>query len=180
MLAKIAWVWIGLLVAVGAIILGWRVPGLIDDEKSVFAFVAGFTSVYGLALAIFEAYRARSAAEQALEEAKSVSARLTSMYSLRDAAECQTCIENAVRIADEEGPIPLAILARISKLYASEFSGDATTEGSVEHGHLVMIESYGALAPTQRARSAKIKSTLLGMGTRLAIRGSERIASESP
>lgn len=180
MLARYSWLWIGLLIAFGAIALGWKMPSLIDDGKSAFAYVGGFISLYGLALAVVEAHKAKSAAEQALEEAKAVSAKLNSMYSLRDAAECQTCIENAMRIADEEGPIPLEILARISKLYASEFSGDANIEGSVEHGHLLMIQSYGALAPRRRAGSAKIKSTLLGMGTRLAIRGSERIASESP
>ena len=179
MIVRLSWVWIGFLVALGAIVLSRQLPDLIDDEKSAFAYVAGFISLYGLALAIVEAYKAKSAAEQALEESKAVSAKLSSMYSLRDAAECQTCIENAMRIADQKGPIPLAILARISKLYASEFSGAAITEGSVEHGHLLMIESYGALAPTQRARSVKIKSTLLGMGTQLAIRGSEHIASES-
>ena len=180
MLDRYLWVWVGVLIAIIAILLGWKMPELINDTKSAFAYVAGFISLYGLALAIGEAHKAKSAAERALWEAKAVSTKLNSMYSLRDAAECQTCIENAMRIVDEEGTIPLAILMRISKLYAAEFAAGATCKGSVEHGHLLMIESYGALPQQRRARSAKIKSTLIGMGTRLAIRGSEHIASESP
>lgn len=179
MISKYSWFWIGAIVATFACVLGLSEPDLIDDKKSAFAFVAGFVSIYGLVIAISEALKAKTAAQQALAESEKVSKKLTTLYSLRDAAECQTCIENAMRIADEEGAIPLAILSRISKLYASEFAEGAIIEGSVQHRHLLIIESYGKLAVKQRAKSAQIRSTLLGMGTQLAVRGSDRIASES-
>jgi hypothetical protein len=179
MIAKHSWLWTGGLIALIAYVLGLREPGLLDDDKSAFAFLAGFVSIYGVVLAILEAFKAKTAAQQALAESKKVSSKINSLYSLRDAAECQICIENALRIADEEGPIPLAILSRITKLYASEFAQGATAQGTVQHDHLLMVESYGALAPKQRAKSTKIRSILLGMGAQLAARGSEHIASES-
>jgi hypothetical protein len=160
------------LLAVGLIRL-W--PQLVKDEPTIFATVTGLAGLYGVLFAVIEVLRAKKAAVLAAEEAQKASSQVRAQYALRDAAECQISIENALRIIDEGGAVPLASISRISKLYCAEFPEDYLVNTSDVRMRALKIESYSSMSPKARTSASKIRPTLVSMNNHLSAHAAKKL-----
>ncbi|MFC3308078.1 hypothetical protein [Blastomonas aquatica] len=169
---------VGLIALIAAIALLIFIPDLSKDYAAVFATLTGVATLYGVLFTIIEVLRTKAAADLAAAAAKDATSRVRAMYASRDAAECQACIESALRIVDEGGVVPLSVLSRISKIYAGEFADQYEIHASDVRQRILLIESYGAMPPKARTNSTKIKTTLVAMNGHLAAHISRNLSSE--
>lgn len=164
---------IHLLVFVATVALGKAliraVPDLTKDDPTTFSTLTGVATLYGVVFAIIEVWRAKSAAQLAAVRAKQAADQVHAAYGLRDASECQSCIQYALGSIDEHGFAPLSVLSRIVKLYASEFAEDYDDAKSDVRKRVAMVESYASLhRSTRPASPKKVQTTLMAMTAHLS------------
>lgn len=124
-----------------------------DGPASVFSTLFGFITVYGLVVAIVEIGRTKSVLQLVSDRAKNVTQDLEALYSSRDIAECQICIESSLAAIDEMGSVPLPTLAKILKIYSREFAPELTDKKS-EHS-LCLCDYMNYMALPSRGRTQK-------------------------
>lgn len=158
-----------------AFVLLWLDPNLYKDGPTLFATLSGTATLYGLLFAILEVQRSATIAQEVARSAKTAEQNIERLYGVRDATECQICIENALRTIDENGVIPVAVLSRISRMYVNEFADEFANEQSDVRGRIAMIESYLSLHRKQKGiAKGKLQIVLLGMNIHLSTRVEER------
>lgn len=150
------------------VILTSQWPSLAEDAPAYFATFTGVATLYGVGFAIIELSRTKAAAALAAHEAEKAARDVHALFSARDAAECQTCIENALMSVDSGNPIGLAALSRITKYYAAEFAEQYLDVQSDVYRRLIVAESYSRLNPKAQAKATNIKSVLVEMNNHVA------------
>lgn len=155
---KSAHFWLFVSAVVISVAITYWYSDLTKDVPTTFATVTGFATVFGVASALIEIVRARSAAVLAAAEAKRAAASVRALYGIGSLSECQSCIEYALEGIDKEGQVSLSPLSRIVKLYISEFHDQYALESSHHRENVLVLQSYASLRqinkPTHRLREA--------------------------
>lgn len=135
---------------------------LTKDPPTTFATVSGLATLYGVAFAILEVIRARSAASLAAVEASRAAASVSTLYGLGALSECQSCIEYALEGIDKDGQVLSSPLSRIMKLYIEEFHREYLDERSAQRENVSIVQSYASLQQPNRP-AHKVKKALMAM-----------------
>lgn len=146
-------------------------PDLFKDKPTSFSTVGFFITIYGVVFTIIEVLRAKAMAEVAAETAVRTAKRVETLYDVRNLAECQTLIENALDQLHEERTLSSSALSRIVKLYAAEFSTTYAQTTSRHRQHIGMVNSFAFSGRTKSPKLAnvgKLKSTLVEMMAELS------------
>lgn len=136
---------------------------------ATFATISGFATVYGVAFAIIETWRARTASELARSAASDASGKIRALYNVKNIAECQAGIRDGLRDLDKDGWISTASLSRILELYTAEFHEAYHNPSSEQRKSIAMLQSHAASAsgPLKGQAVQRLKDTLLKMLTDL-------------
>lgn len=137
----------------------WR--DLWKDAPTSFATLMGFVTLYGVAFAVAELLRVKAAAIEAANAAKQASDQVNNLFGVRDAVECQISIENILSIIDDGGTIPLSHISRIGRFYTSQFPELYIDTSSDVRRRVIILESFGGLAPSVRSKNVRRVSMVL-------------------
>jgi hypothetical protein len=169
-----------LLTTIVAAIVMWLIPALRHDAASSFSTLGVFLTLYGVLFAIIEVLRIQAAAALAAQAARDARELVQSAYSLRDASECLSCIDFALRGLDAGDSVPSAALNQITRLYAAEFQSELNDETSSQRRNIAMLQSYvNARRPGAPRSTQSLQTTLMEMSSDLAQRGQTTIAKRT-
>lgn len=155
-------------------------PELTRDIPAKFATWTGLATLYGVAFAVIETFRAKSAARYASERADRAAKQVHAAYGIRDLTECQNFIETALQVVEEQNRFPLATLVRIGKLYTAEFADEYEIETSEVRMRVAMLESYALQhRPNRPGPPHKVKEALMAMAIQLSASATKRMNLET-
>jgi hypothetical protein len=145
---------------------------------AIFATISGFVTVYGVAFAIIETWRARNASELARSAAFDARDRMGALYNVKNIGECQAGIRNALSDLDKDGWVSTASLSRILELYTAEFFDAYDNPHSEQRKSIAMLQSHAASAsgPLKGQAVRRLKDTLVKMLTDLTAKAAVKMS----
>lgn len=177
--------WVHVLVFAGllALLVGsiFVVPDLWKDKATGFATVGGFATFYGVIFAAIETARAGSASRLARNAALDARHAVEGLHSVKNIAECQTCIRLAILSLDGDRWTPTSSLSRILELYAAEFDAEVRDENSTYRERVAALQSHAAsvAGPLGSRALTRLKDTLLGMQIDLTAAASTALSEKN-
>jgi hypothetical protein len=153
------------------------IPDLWRDNVAIFSSLGGFVTVYGVAFAVIETWRARSASEMAESAAKEASSNVTKILNIKNISECKQCIRSTILDLEKDGWASTSALTRILELYVSEFCNEYVDENSNQRNLVASLRSHAANAsgPLKQAACKRLKATLVDMLSHLTIADNEKM-----
>lgn len=140
-------------------------PELWNGKPTAFGTLSGFVTVYGVLFTAIEVIRARSASELAKSAAESAQYKVTSMFNLKNIAECQSCIKFILTDLERDGWASTSALSRVIELYTAEFHEAYGLEASNHRLAIAALQSHAASAsgPLKGRALVRLKETLVAM-----------------
>lgn len=140
-------------------------PDLWKDDVTSFATVGCFLTLYGVAFAVIETWRARNSSEQARTAAEAASRRVATLYELGGITRCQGCIHDVLRDLERQGWASTSSLTRIIELYTAEFHGAYQDSATPQRQAVAALQSHAASPPGPLKGPAlrRLKETLVTM-----------------
>ncbi|PYB76190.1 hypothetical protein DMX07_21870 [Pseudomonas soli] len=145
------YVFIFLLLLVGAILSGINYPSLIKDPVNTLGFLGFWITLFGLIVAIFEIMRTGSVTRQMAHAAEVAHNRLKRQMEHHDVQACIEIINAALSDLNSKKAVSVIFISRIKQGYIALFSKQHTPERYREN--LDILNSYEHVVQSRANRA---------------------------